>query len=133
MSSTTDLLPLPYRAHDLDGLLAGWQKTLVDAYRWMVLARTLDGRMLALQRQGRVGFYGPATGQEAVSVGTALALSPRTGCSPGSGNSSSPWSGGILSATTWTISSRTTGTRPGADRCRAIRRAATSGTPPCPR
>src|SRR5579871_5900995 len=83
MSSTTDLLPLPYRAHDLDGLLAGWQKTLVDAYRWMVLARTLDGRMLALQRQGRVGFYGPATGQEAVSVGTALALSPSDWVFPG--------------------------------------------------
>jgi pyruvate dehydrogenase E1 component alpha subunit len=83
MSTPSDLLPLPYRAHDLDGLLPGWQKVLVDAYRWMVLARTLDGRMLGLQRQGRVGFYGPATGQEAVSVGTALALEPTDWVFPG--------------------------------------------------
>ena len=83
MSPSADLLPLPYRAHDLDGMLPGWQKTLVEAYRWMVLARTLDGRMLGLQRQGRVGFYGPATGQEAVSVGTALALTPGDWVFPG--------------------------------------------------
>jgi pyruvate dehydrogenase E1 component alpha subunit len=83
MSPSSDLLPLPYRAHDLDGLLPGWQKVLVEAYRWMVLARTLDGRMLGLQRQGRVGFYGPATGQEAVSVGTALALQPADWVFPG--------------------------------------------------
>jgi pyruvate dehydrogenase E1 component alpha subunit len=83
MSLASDLLPLPYRASDLDGLLPGWQKTLVEAYRWMVLARNLDGRMLALQRQGRVGFYGPATGQEAVCVGTALALQPADWVFPG--------------------------------------------------
>jgi pyruvate dehydrogenase E1 component alpha subunit len=83
MSPADDLVPLPYRAADLDRLLPGWHKTLVDAYGWMVLARTLDSRMLGLQRQGRVGFYGPATGQEAASVGVALALQPADWVFPG--------------------------------------------------
>jgi TPP-dependent pyruvate/acetoin dehydrogenase alpha subunit len=39
--------------------------------------------MLGLQRQGRVGFYGPATGQEAVSVGVALALRKEDWVFPG--------------------------------------------------
>jgi pyruvate dehydrogenase E1 component alpha subunit len=42
----------------------------------MVLARTLDRRMLALQRQGRIGTYAMLEGQEAVQVGSALALEP---------------------------------------------------------
>jgi pyruvate dehydrogenase E1 component alpha subunit len=41
----------------------------------MVLSRTTDERCLALQRQGRIGFYAPALGQEAAQVGCALALS----------------------------------------------------------
>ena len=45
-----------------------------DLYRNMVLARTLDRRMLALQRQGRVGTYPMLEGQEAVQIGSALAL-----------------------------------------------------------
>ena len=45
-------------------------------YRNMVLARELDRRMLALQRQGRIGTYAPLEGQEAVQVGSALALEP---------------------------------------------------------
>ncbi|MGH8911618.1 MAG: pyruvate dehydrogenase (acetyl-transferring) E1 component subunit alpha, partial [Acidimicrobiia bacterium] len=45
-----------------------------DLYRKMVLARTLDRRMLALQRQGRVGTYPMLEGQEAVQIGSALAL-----------------------------------------------------------
>ncbi len=45
-----------------------------ELYRKMVLARTLDRRMLALQRQGRVGTYPMLEGQEAVQIGSALAL-----------------------------------------------------------
>ena len=45
-----------------------------ELYRSMVLARTLDRRMLALQRQGRVGTYPMLEGQEAVQIGSALAL-----------------------------------------------------------
>ena len=47
---------------------------LRDAYRWMVLARVVDERSLSLQRQGRIGFYAPLSGQEAAQVGAALAL-----------------------------------------------------------
>ena len=42
----------------------------------MLRLRILDDRMLKLQRQGRIGFYGPATGQEAAVIGSALALEP---------------------------------------------------------
>jgi 2-oxoisovalerate dehydrogenase E1 component len=45
-------------------------------YRNMVLARELDRRMLALQRQGRIGTYAMLEGQEAVQIGSALALDP---------------------------------------------------------
>ncbi len=45
-------------------------------YRNMVLGRELDRRMVALQRQGRIGTYAPLEGQEAVQVGSALALEP---------------------------------------------------------
>ncbi|MDP9036707.1 MAG: thiamine pyrophosphate-dependent dehydrogenase E1 component subunit alpha [Myxococcota bacterium] len=47
---------------------------LVRAYREMRRLRALDARMILLQRQGRVGFYGPAEGQEAVPIATGLAL-----------------------------------------------------------
>ena len=45
-------------------------------YRNMVLSRELDRRMLALQRQGRIGTYAMLEGQEAVQIGSALALEP---------------------------------------------------------
>ncbi len=43
-------------------------------YRNMVLARELDRRMTGLQRQGRIGTYAMLEGQEAVQIGSALAL-----------------------------------------------------------
>jgi len=46
----------------------------VRLYRGMMLERILDNRMLALQRQGRIGFYGPSIGQEAAIVGAAMAM-----------------------------------------------------------
>ncbi len=49
---------------------------LESAYRTMVLARVLDERALSLQRQGRIGFYAPHSGEEAALVGSALALRP---------------------------------------------------------
>ena len=42
----------------------------------MLLVRFLDERLLKLQRQGRVGFYLTATGEEATHVGPAWALRP---------------------------------------------------------
>ena len=45
---------------------------LLSAYRHMRRLRLLDARMIVLQRQGRVGFYGACTGQEAVPIATGL-------------------------------------------------------------
>jgi pyruvate dehydrogenase E1 component alpha subunit/2-oxoisovalerate dehydrogenase E1 component alpha subunit len=45
---------------------------LVFAYRHMRRLRMLDARMILLQRQGRVGFYGACTGQEATPIATGL-------------------------------------------------------------
>lgn len=47
---------------------------LLRAYREMRRLRALDARMIVLQRQGRVGFYGACTGQEAVPIATGLAV-----------------------------------------------------------
>jgi len=49
---------------------------LLRGYREMRRLRLLDARMILLQRQGRVGFYGAAHGQEAVPIATGLAVSP---------------------------------------------------------
>lgn len=46
------------------------------AYREIKRLRLLDARMILLQRQGRVGFYGACTGQEAPPIATALAIEP---------------------------------------------------------
>ena len=47
---------------------------LRELYRLMVWTRLLDERGLALQRQGRIGFYLQSTGQEASHLGAASAL-----------------------------------------------------------
>lgn len=43
-------------------------------HRHMLKMRLFDQRMLSLQRQGRIGFYGMATGQEASITGSAYPL-----------------------------------------------------------
>jgi pyruvate dehydrogenase E1 component alpha subunit len=47
---------------------------LLKMYKTMVLAREADQRKLKLQRQGRIGTFGPSTGQEATAVGASAAL-----------------------------------------------------------
>ena len=47
---------------------------LVSLFTHMLRIRCLDGRMLKLQRAGRVGFVGTATGLEASLVGAAAPL-----------------------------------------------------------
>ncbi|HET6267159.1 MAG TPA: thiamine pyrophosphate-dependent enzyme, partial [Acidobacteriota bacterium] len=49
---------------------------MIRLYEAMLRIRLLDQRMLMLQRQGRIGFYGTATGEEAAIVGSAYALRP---------------------------------------------------------
>ncbi len=49
---------------------------LLRLYRTMRLSRRYDERCLQLQRQGRMGTYGPSKGQEAASLGVAYAMQP---------------------------------------------------------
>ena len=84
MVELSETVPLPYsREQVVAALGADAEPSLLQAYRWMLLARALDARMLALQRQGRVGFYGAATGQEAVNVAAGLATAPQDWIFPG--------------------------------------------------
>jgi len=53
------------------------EETLLYLYEQMVQVREFDRRMLMLQRQGRIGFYGPILGQEAATVGSVAALEHR--------------------------------------------------------
>jgi 2-oxoisovalerate dehydrogenase E1 component alpha subunit len=52
-------------------------------YRFMRLARMVDYRCIALQRQGKIGFYLPQIGHEACSVGSAFALAKEDWVFPG--------------------------------------------------
>ncbi len=77
---TAEAFPL-YRVIQEDGSAPPDQIGLADAdlialYRWMVLNRTLDERMVAMQRQGRINFYIGSIGEEATVFGTARAMKP---------------------------------------------------------
>ncbi len=50
---------------------------LVELYRHMVWGRLTDERMLKLQRQGRIGTFAPATGQEAAHCAAMFAAEER--------------------------------------------------------
>jgi 2-oxoisovalerate dehydrogenase E1 component len=47
---------------------------LINIYRNLVKPRVIEEKMLILLRQGKVGKWFSGMGQEAISVGTALAL-----------------------------------------------------------
>ena len=47
---------------------------LLGLYRAMVLGRRFDERLLALQRQGRIGTFPPISGQEAAHLGAVAVL-----------------------------------------------------------
>lgn len=49
---------------------------LLRMYRTMLHARRADERLVALQRQGRIGTFIPGRGQEAVALGAVFALRP---------------------------------------------------------
>jgi len=84
MTLSTPVEPLPYDTAGAEMALGpDWRERIRTGYRWMVLGRTLDARMQALQRQGRVGFYGAATGQWAVNVAAGLASGPADWVFPG--------------------------------------------------
>jgi pyruvate dehydrogenase E1 component alpha subunit len=50
------------------------ESDVVDIYRWMVTTRQLDERLVALQRQGRIGFHVGSLGEEAAIIGSAFAM-----------------------------------------------------------
>ena len=50
------------------------EEQLEAMYRYMLLARRLDERMMTLNRQGRVDFVIAGAGQEAAQVGAGMAL-----------------------------------------------------------
>lgn len=52
------------------------EEDLLDLYRKMLLARRIDERMWALNRQGRVAFVVSVSGHEATQVGAAAAIDP---------------------------------------------------------
>ncbi|MEK6674365.1 MAG: pyruvate dehydrogenase (acetyl-transferring) E1 component subunit alpha [Planctomycetota bacterium] len=49
---------------------------LLVLYRLMLSARRLDERCINMQRQGRIGTYGPCRGQEAAHCASALVMGP---------------------------------------------------------
>ncbi|MDH4118005.1 MAG: thiamine pyrophosphate-dependent enzyme, partial [Acidimicrobiia bacterium] len=70
-----------YTVLDSSGAMVGHDPGLTtdqmrEMYRLMVLSRELDRRMVALQRQGRIGTYALLLGHEAVQIGSAMALAP---------------------------------------------------------
>src|SRR6185436_18251138 len=79
--TTTTINPGMRQVIDLDGKPIGKVPEVPDAdqlamLRHMLKLRALDQRMLSLQRQGRIGFYGTAMGQEAAITGSAYVWRP---------------------------------------------------------
>ncbi|MDP5274688.1 pyruvate dehydrogenase (acetyl-transferring) E1 component subunit alpha [Chengkuizengella axinellae] len=56
---------------------------LRELMRRMVFTRTWDQRAISLQRQGRLGFYAPVSGQEASMIGSEFALNKEDFVCPG--------------------------------------------------
>ncbi len=50
------------------------ESEVLELYRWMVTTRQLDERLVALQRQGRIGFHVGSLGEEAAIIGAAFAM-----------------------------------------------------------
>ncbi len=52
------------------------RERLLKLYRAMIRGRRFDERLLALQRQGRIGTFPPTSGQEAAHLGAVAVLQP---------------------------------------------------------
>ena len=66
---------VPDHGYDLDLK----EEDLREIYRVMILTRKVDQESTNLQRQGELGVYTPALGQEGAQVGAAYALEPLQG------------------------------------------------------
>jgi len=75
-------LPPTVRYLDQDGELLEDQpmsdQLALEGYRVMLRGRRFDERCVSLQRQGRMVTLAPGIGQEAATVGAAMALDPKT-------------------------------------------------------
>jgi pyruvate dehydrogenase E1 component alpha subunit len=58
-------------------------RALLQMYRELKRLRLLDEKMLLVQRQGRIGFYGEVKGQEATPIATGFALDASDWVFPG--------------------------------------------------
>ncbi len=85
---TVDVAEALVRVLDDDGHAVGpWDpkadpQLLLSGLRAMLKTRFFDARMLIAQRQKKTSFYMQSLGEEAVSVGQALALEPDDMCFP---------------------------------------------------
>ena len=85
---TVDVADALVRVLDDDGRAVGpWDpkadpQLLLSGLRAMLKTRFFDARMLIAQRQKKTSFYMQSLGEEAVSVGQALALEPDDMCFP---------------------------------------------------
>jgi pyruvate dehydrogenase E1 component alpha subunit len=76
----TNLIDIPNQLIDPSGAVVGpdlpklSDEELRDLFIHMQRVRTVDARMLKLQRAGRIGFVGSTVGQEASMIGTAAPL-----------------------------------------------------------
>jgi 2-oxoisovalerate dehydrogenase E1 component alpha subunit len=76
------------RVLDMEGNAIGpWAplappETLRRGLKYMLLTRAFDDRMYRAQRQGKTSFYMQSFGEEAISVGQALALNADDMCFP---------------------------------------------------
>jgi pyruvate dehydrogenase E1 component alpha subunit len=81
----TSTVPMPpmVRYLDEDGELVGGEQPMSDelaleGYRVMLRGRRFDERSVSLQRQGRMVTLAPGIGQEAATVGAAMAIDAQT-------------------------------------------------------
>src|SRR5215470_15444889 len=68
MTTESDLLTSVAAPPDVD------ERTMIEIYRYMLLARALDERMWLLNRSGKAPFVISCQGHEAAQVGAAMAL-----------------------------------------------------------
>jgi pyruvate dehydrogenase E1 component alpha subunit len=95
-----------FRVIQDDGTMSDEHRARIDdallsrMYRSMRLLRALDERMLVIQRQGRIGFYGEVKGQEATPIATGLALEADDWIFPRCARARRCWCGGFPSRRT---------------------------------
>ncbi|HEY3736473.1 MAG TPA: thiamine pyrophosphate-dependent dehydrogenase E1 component subunit alpha [Jatrophihabitans sp.] len=89
------LTPDGQRVEHPDYPLAISDDEIAALYRDLVLVRRLDSEAIALQRQGELGLWASALGQEAAQVGAGRALAPQDMCFPSYREHGIAWCRGV--------------------------------------